>query len=414
MSTPTRQSSTGLLKPTWLLLIAAILIGAGWSINYFYAREGILRLEAGKAKTLVTDAAVAKDDSTATKDLGFIITLDSMIIRRHTPEFEIKLWKRDSMPANPHAQQISAPKELVGAFPLEPMKINKIEDTDLRFRLKAFYPNFEFAYEYPTDRDTIKPKAPGITLELKTKEGTPIVTLRSDQPGKHIVGDIVSLGASLNYYYELPPDSLKAKAFDPLKPGNKIFFSGADNKVFFVFDGLVEEKKLEEKMFYTMPDQDSVGFTILYSFPDAALLQAVPSSRGTEVLNPVAHVEIWKEGEGYRDAFIYPETRSRISGGFDIPGSLYKLGMGTVKESEIKYCDCMVSIQEDSTHAPVSLAFLAGKSQNYRGYRFSPTECLNGSPEILAIQISRKPGKTLLLLGFILAGIALILLFVKK
>ena len=193
MSTPTRQSSTGLLKPTWLFIIAAILIGSGWSINYFFAREGVLRLEAGKAKTLVTDAAVPKDDTTTSKDLGFIITLDSLSIRKHTPEFEIKLWKRDSMPANPHAQQVSAPKVLVGAFPLEPMKINKIEDTDLRFRLKAFYPNFEFAYEYPADRDTIKPKAPGITLELKTKEGTPIVTLRSDQPGKHTVGDIVSL-----------------------------------------------------------------------------------------------------------------------------------------------------------------------------------------------------------------------------
>jgi hypothetical protein len=414
VSTPTRQRSTGLLKPTWLFIIAAILIAAGWSINFFYAREGILRLEAGKAKTLVTDEAAHKNDTTASKDLGFIITLDSLSIRRHTPAFEIKLWKRDSMPANPHAQQSSAPKALVGAFPLEPMKINKIEDTDLRFRLKAFYPNFEFAYEYPADRDTIKPKAPGITLELRTKEGTPIVTLRTDQPGKHTLRDIVSLGASLAYYWELPADSLNAIASETHKTGNKILFSGADNKVFFVFDGLIEEKKLEEKMFYNMPGQDSTGFTILYSFPDAGLLKAVPSSRGTEVLNPVAHVEIWKEGEGYRDAFIYPETRARISGGFDIPGSSYKLGIGTVKESEIKFCDCVVSIQKDSTHAPVILSFLAGKSQNYQGYRFSPTECLNGSPGILTMQISRKPGKTLLMFGFIIASMAVLLLFIKK
>ncbi len=398
----------------WLFIVAVTLIGVGWSINYFYAREGILRLEAGKAKTLVTDAAPHNDDRTASKDLGFIITLDSLSIRSHTPEFEIKLWKRDSMPANPHAQQSSAPKALVGAFPLEPMKINKIEDTDLRFRLKAFYPNFEFAYEYPSKRDTIKPRAPGITVELKTKEGTPIVTLRSDQPGKHTVGDIVSLGASLTYYWALPPDSLKAIAGDIKKPGNKILFSGSDNRVFFVIKGTIEEKKLEEKLYYKMPEQDSVGFTILYSFPDAGLLQAVPSSRGTEVLNPVAHVEIWKEGEGYRDAFIYPETRARISGGFDIPSSLYKLGMGAVKESEIKYCDCMVSIQEDSTHAPVTLTFLAGKSQNYQGYRFSPTECLNGAPEILTMQITKRPGKTLILLGFIMAGVSLLLLFGRK
>lgn len=373
-----------------------------------------MRLEAGKAKTLVTDASAHKQDTSASKVPGLIIMLDSLEIQSHTPEFEIKLWRSDTMPANPHAPQTTGPKELIGAFPLEPMKINKIEDTDLRFRLKAFYPNFEFAYEYPADRDTIKPKAPGITLELKTKEGTPIVTLRSDQPGKHILRDIVSLGASLEYYWKLPSDTLKAIAAETYKTGNKILFAGSDNKVFIVFDGLIEEKQLEEKLFYKMPGQDSTGFTILYSFPDAGLLKAVPSSRGTEVLNPVAHVEIWKEGEGYRDAFVYPETRVRLNGGFEIPGTGYKLGMGTVKESEIKYCDCMVSIQEDSTHAPVTLTFLAGKSKNYHGYRFSPIECLNGSPEILTMQISRKPGKTALLLGFILAGIALVLLFVKK
>lgn len=389
-------------------------MGAGWSINYFYARGGILRLEAGKAKTLVTGGAASKDEQQSSKELGFIITLDSLGIRSHTPEFEIKLWKSDTMPANPHAPQSSGPKELIGTFPLEPMKINKIDDTDLRFRLKAFYPNFEFAYEYPADRDTIKPKAPGITLELRTKEGTPIVTLRSDQPGKHILGDIVSLGASLVYYWELSADSLNAIATDLKKPGNKILFSGADHKVFFVFNGTIEEKQLEEKLFYKMPDQDSTGFTILYSFPDVGLLQAVPSSRGTEVLNPVAHVEIWKEGEGYIDAFIYPETRGRISGGFEIPGTGYKLGMGTVKESEIKYCDCQISIQEDSTHTKVPLTFLAGKPQNYHGYQFRPTECLKGYPEILTIQISKKPGKTLLLLGFIMAGVALLLLFLKN
>ncbi len=414
MSTPYRQNFTGFLKPTWLFFISVILLGAGWSINYFFAKEGVLRLEAGKAKTLVTDVVAHNEDTSTSKDLGFIITLDSLSIRSHTPEFEIKLWKRDSMPANPHAQQTTAPKALVGVFPLEPMKINKIEDTDLRFRLKAFYPNFEFAYEYPSNRDTIKPRAPGITVELKTKEGTPIVTLRSDQPGKHKLGDIVSLGASLAYYWELPIDSLNTIAGDTKIPGNKILFSGADNKVFFVMNGTIEEKKLEEKLFYKMPEQDSVGFTILYSFPDAGLLQAVPSSRGTEVLNPVAHVEIWKEGEGYRDAFIYPETRARISGGFDIPASVYKLGMGVLKESEIRYCDCKVSIQQDSLHPPVSLIFLSGQSQSFRGYRFSPTECLKGSPEILTLQITKRPGKTLLLFGFIIAGIAFLLLFVKK
>ncbi|HSF89171.1 MAG TPA: hypothetical protein VLA46_07120, partial [Saprospiraceae bacterium] len=60
------------------------------------------------------------------------------------------------------------------------------------------------------------------------------------------------------------------------------------------------------------------------------------------------------------------------------------------------------------------LTFLAGESQNYSGYRFTPTECLNGTPEILTMQITKKPGKTLFLLGFLVAGAALLLLLFKK
>gem|GEM_PF-1225202 len=413
MSTPTRQISTGLLKPQWFFFIAVILLGAGWGINYFFAREGILRLEAGKPKTLVTGGAANSDKQQVSNGLGFIITLDSLEILSHTPVHEIQLWKSDTMPANPHAPLGSGPKELVSTFPLEPMKINKIEDTDLRFRLKAFYPNFEFAYEYPARKDTIKPKAPGITLELKTKEGTPVVTLRSDQPNKNKLGDIVSLGAALVFYWELPADSLKQMSDDHEASGNKIVFAGADSKLYFLFNGTIAEKELKENLFYAMPDQDSVGFTILHCFPDAAMLKAVPSSKGTAILNPVAHVEIWKEGEGYRDAFIYPETRTRRSGGFDIPGSGYKIGMGTIKASSIKYCDCHISVQKDSTLAAESLSFASGKPQHRYGYRFTPLECSQDIPEVVTMQITRTPGKGMMIIGTVLAAIALLLLFIR-
>ena len=97
---------------------------------------------------------------------------------------------------------------------------------------------------------------------------------------------------------------------------------------------------LKEGTFYKMPGLDTVGFTVLYSFPDYAYLKAVPSTNGEDMLNPVAHIEVWKEGEGYRDAFIYPEKRGRKGGVYAIPGSDHKIGLGEIEAKALKHCDC--------------------------------------------------------------------------
>jgi len=403
--------NSGFLNPKGLLLAGILILGTGWGINHFLGLKGVLRLETGKVNRLVTGAPTSPDPETASTDLGYKVILDSVSVRPHTPEFELKLWKKDSMPANPHAPAANTSKTLIKAYPLEQMKIQTVEETDLRFRLKEFYPDFTFAYDYPEVRDTLEAKAPGITLQLKTIEGTPIVTLLKEKPGPSRLDDIVSLGAALDFYWTFPEDSLRALAGAGTLTGNKIVFHGAAKKIFFILDGILTEQPLKEKSFYAMPGQDSVGFTILFCFPDAAYLKAVPSTKGSEILNPVAHVEIWREGGPAQDAFVYPESRIRKGGDFTIPQSGYKIGMDVIHAKSIPYCDCSLSIQTDSTAAPETISITSGKGKRYNGYLFTPLECNATAGGMVTMQVSRSPGRILIISGSVLAVFAVFLYF---
>lgn len=414
MSNTTKPLAPGLLNPKVLLLIGVIALLAGYGLNYFQAQKGLIRLETGKENTLVTNQDTTEGGASAATGPGFAITLDSLNITPHTSAYQIKLMKRDSATFDHASMGNNIPSTLVGLYPLEPMKNTVVDQTEYRFRLKEFYPNFEFAYEYPANRDSIQPKAPGITLELMTKEGTPIVTLHTKLPNKNKLADLVSLGASLAFYWEIPMDSVRAIAADRTKPGNKVVFSGADRRVFFIVNDSIAEQPLTEKSFYKIPGQDSAGFTIIYCFPDMALLKAVPSTRGTELLNPVAHVEIWKEGQGAQDAFVYPESSGRKGGEFEIPGSGYLIGLGIDQEKEVKYCDCKLSIREDGNETAEIVSITSGKSARYKGYSLRPVECRMGHPGKVILEIQKKPGRILMISGVLLAVFAIFLMFLRR
>lgn len=402
--------SPPLFKPRHIFFAGVLLLLVGWGVNHFLGLTGILQLQTGKVNSLVTRTTDSPVEQVGPSGLGYKITLDSMYVHPHTPAYELKLWKRDSTSANPHRPAAGASKTLVNVFPLEPMVIQKVEGTDFRFRLKAFYPDFEFSYEYPLHRDTLKPIAPGITLRLKTIEGEPIVTLLRDKPGANRLNDIVSLGASLDFYWELTEDSVKALIKQPKLSENKIVFSGADQMVYFLLDGIWTEQPLQENNFYSLSDEDSTGFTILFCFPDAAYLKAVPSTKGSEIHNPVAHVEIWKTGGSAKDAFVYPETISSKGGDFLIPSTDYKIGMDIIHQESVKYCDCHLTIQTDSADVARSFFISAGKALRYRGYVFTPMECYSKSPGIVMMQVSRAPGRILIIAGICIGLMALFLL----
>lgn len=414
MSNTTKPLTPGLLNPKALLWIGVIALLAGYGLNYFKAQKGLIRLETGKENTLVTNQDTTEGGASSATDPGFAITLDSLDITPHTTAYQIKLMKRDSATFDHASMGSNIPSTLVALYPLEPMKNTVVDKTEYRFRLKEFYPNFEFAYEYPANRDSISPKAPGITLELKTKEGNPIVTLHTKLPNKNKLADIVSLGASLAFYWEIPMDSVRAIASDPATHGNKVVFSGADRRVFFIINDSIAEQPLTEKSFYKIPGQDSAGFTILYCFPDMALLKAVPSTKGTELLNPVAHVEIWKEGQGAQDAFVYPESGPRKGGEFEIPGSGYLIGLGIDQEKEVKYCNCKLSIREEGTDRAEIVSINEGKSANYKGYSLRPVECRMGHPGKVILEIQKRPGRILMISGMVSLVFGIFLLVFRR
>jgi len=414
LSTPIKQSYVGFLNPILFILAGLAFLLAGFAITYFYGQKGVINLEVGKINSLKIDSNASDGADQSATGLGLAITLDSLRIHPYTPEYEINLWKKETTSSHAKSSSGTSSTSLVGVFPMEPMKITKIDTTDLRFRLKEFYPNFQFSYQYPSVRDTIKPRAPGITLELKTKEGLPIVTLRSDQPKKHLLGDIVSLGASLEFYWNIPIDSVKEIAVNNVKGVNKIVFSGADTTIYFLLEDSISTQPLNENVFYTLPGQDSTGFTVLFCYPDVALLKAVPSSKGNEMTNPVAHVEIWKEGGNAIDAFLYPETRGRKGGDFEIPASDYKLGLSVNKEKAKKHCDCTISVQKDSSVKSDILTIVSGKPVMYHGYRFSPVECSDRFPGGVIMEIGYMPGRTPIIIGLLLTGIALLLFLSKR
>jgi hypothetical protein len=385
----------GLFNPKGFLLAGAIILLSGLALNYFMGMKGELLLVAGEARTLVAGGGINSPQDSTHKTLGMQVTLDSLRIEPYTPEFEILVFGPDTTKSTSGLS--TGP--VIDRFPLELMKIRQVGETDFYFRHKELYPNFQFSYEYPVNRDTIAPNAPGITLELKTKEGTPIVTLRTDVPNKHTLGDIVSLGAPLFFFWKTSVDSIKAMVNKEGKRENKVVFSGSDQLIFFMHEDTIIEQPLKEGTFYTMPGQDTVGFKVMFNFPDYAYLKAVPSTKGTEILNPVAQVEVWKAGEGYREAFLYPARRGRKMGDFAIPGSDYKLGLGEIREKAVKHCDCYLSLQADSSQAPKALTLESGKAGTLKGYRFTPLECAEGSMEMARIGIARKPGNIQIILG---------------
>ncbi len=413
MATSRKQSLPGFLNPTGLLIAGLVLLGAGLLLNQYNGLKGEIKLQSGQKSYIKTGSGAGAVSDTVVSDLGLTITLDSLKMTAFTPLFEIKLSKKDTV-KTPSEYQPNPTYVDIGLYPLEQMKIRGIEKSDFRFRLKEFYPNFQFAYQYPSRRDTIEPRAPGITLELKTKEGSPIVTLRSDQPNKHLLGDIVSLGASLAFYWYMPMDSIKAIAAKNSTGGNKIIFSGSDSTIYSILKDSVTTQPLRENEFYNLPSHDSTGFTILFCYPDVALLKAVPSTKGSEMNNPVAHVEIWKEGGSAIDAFLYPETRGRKGGDFEIPTTDYKLGLSVNKEEARKHCDCTISVQKDSSKKAETLTLVSGQPVMSHGYKFSPVECKDGFPGVVIMEVSYLPGRIPIIISCILIGIAMFVYFLSR
>ncbi|MBK9982304.1 MAG: hypothetical protein IPP15_07750 [Saprospiraceae bacterium] len=401
-------SSKGILLTGLVIAIAGILI------NYFSSMAGVITLHTGQTSRLSASSDTDTTSSDHKTDLDLILTLDSLTIHPYHPDYVIEVRQRDTTIMKDIPIIGLPPSKIIDYFSLTPMKIRKIGKTDLRFRLKNFFPDFAFEYTYPDHSDTIKPKAPGIILELKTKGGPQVVTLRSNHSKSYKLDDVVKLGASLEFYWDLPLDSIAKFSANNDTTTKRIVFAGATGKMYFLFNGKMDERPFKEKFFYGIPNQDSAGFTILHCFPDIAYMNAVPSSKSDVLVNPVAQVEIWKLGGRGHEAYIYPETNGRKGGEFPIPDSDYMLSLGIDQEKVVQNCDCIFSIKNQAGDVLKTLALHAGIPGSFHGYKFKTVACNTELQNDVTIKVTRHPGNIIILIGVLLSLAAIGLLYVKK
>jgi hypothetical protein len=359
----------------WLVLAGIMFFVGGLLLDMSLSKKGTMHLVLGMPVHQFRNTGQPKESNTVPEPLAFKVQLDSLHISGYTPTYELQVRKVDQEFSQEMHTSILPPSILVEAFPFSPMKILKIPDTEYRFRLKQFYPDFSFQYSYPENQDTIPPRAPGITLNLVTSGKEEVVTLRSDKPNLRKLDDVVGFGCVLEFYWTLSIDSLERITPDTGKNNNKIVFVGKDKKVFFFLNGKTDSLSLENNHFYTIPGKDSLGFTVLQSFPDARLLKAVPVSKSDKPINPVAEVEVWKLGGGAQNVYLYPNAGGHHGGEWRVPDSDLVLTCSLSHEAIVKVCQCSISIMDSLRQANTNRILNGFQVFSYGGKKFRLAEC---------------------------------------
>ncbi len=397
--------------------LSPIIILFGFWVDYFYGFRGIIQLEEGQAKNVVQVYDGHTNYLKDSTELPFSIQLDKFQFERHDPDYRLQIWR---MEQEAHAQEISlhenqkpAKPEILASFPLELMKPRKIYGTDIRFRLTDFYPDFTFEYTYPDNIDTIEARDPGIQLELKTDFGDAALQLRANQPGRDKIADEGIVGAWMEFYWELPAELVAGLNKQPvdkkLAEVNRVIFAGNERRIYFLIDKKLTVEPLEPGKFYPIESKEGAGFTIFHLFPDAAHLQAIPTTKSEELNNPVAMVEIWnKTIPGSKQAYLYPGNAERRSGSFEIPGTPYFLALESFKDMETKFFKSDLTVLDKNGEAVHQQYVKVNEPMLYNGYRFYQTDYDPNRPTYSGIGVSHEPGLYVIYFGFFImvAGIA--------
>ena len=363
--------------------LSPILILLGFWVDYFYGFRGIIQLEEGQAKNIAKMYDGHNDYLNDSTELPFSIRLDKFQFEKHDPDYRLQIWRTDQ-PA--HTQEVAnlempepAPPEILASFPLDLKKIHRIYGTDIRFRLKEFYPDFYFEYTYPSVIDTIEARDPGIQLELKTDFGDAAIQLRTKQAGRDKIADESIVGAWLEFYWDLPAEIAagleKQPADENLAKTNRVIFAGSERKIYFLIKGELTVKPLKTNEFYPIESKEGTGFTIFHVFPDGAYLKALPATKSAELLNPVARVEIWdKTWPASKEAYLYPGNVERVGAKFVIPGSPYFLAMESFKDRETKFFKSDLTVLDKNGEAIQQQPIKVNEPLLHNGYRFYQTD----------------------------------------
>ncbi len=304
--------------------------------------------------------------------------------------------------------------EIVASFPLSAEKTRRIYGTELHFRLKEFFPNFKFDYSYPEINDTIPPRDPGILMELQTPMGKADLQLLSNRPGRNTIADPNHLGGWLEFYWEVPAELIQAlngQMDEKWAETNRVIIVGDEQQVYYLVKGVLNSEPLEKEKFYSFPERESIGFTMKYLFPDAALLKPIPATDGQELLNPVAQVEVWDQSwENTQYAYLYP-GKGRRGGTFSYPESEFFLALESFKDMETKYYKSELSVLEGGEEAVKAHPIKVNEPMFYGGYRFYQSDYDPNNPAYSGIGVSHKPGLPVVYFGFAVLFLGCLLMF---
>jgi hypothetical protein len=404
--------------------LSPILILIGFWIDYFHGFRGIMHLEVDKSTNVVHryfGNTSLLQDSVA---LDFKIRLDHFESAKHDPEYRIQIWKHNAEIIRDKAEDGSTVErkvpKIIASYPLAVDKTRRIYGTNVYFKLKEFFPNFEFKYTYPDRTDTIDARNPGVLLNLINKFGENILQLRSDEPGRNKLSDQELLGGWIEFYWELPAE-LAALTTNPsamrTKQGemNRVIMVGKSQLIYFLNKDGATSQPLQKETYYPLTAaRDSSGFTLVHLFPDAAYLQAIPSSAGAELKNPVAHVEVWdKNWTAEQDAYIYPSDGSG-GGSFDIDGQPYFLALESFKNMETKFWKSNLSVIDDTGGVLRQQEIEVNGPMNFGGYRFYQSDFDPENPEYSGIGVSREPGLNVIYFGFFVLVAGCFMLFYTR
>lgn len=399
--------------------LSPVLILLGFWVDYFYGFRGIIKLEKGNSSDIVQlyqgNTGYHKDSI----QLNFKIQLDHFEFENHAPDYRLQLWRAGAEQMNSHGMPTAtpvdqAPPEIIASFPLEEKRTRQIYDTDIKFWMLEFYPNFTFQYTYPEVTDTIPPVNPGILFNVKTPLGEGVLQLRSNEANRNKFID-PNIGW-LEYHWILPENALETsdeeiQGHSGWGSSSKVVFAGKENKIYFVSDQGVTSVPLEKNKFYSLSDKLEQGFTVLHSFPDPAYLSAVPISKNDELENPVAKVQIWSESwPKYEEAYLYP-SKTRRGGMFMIPNTDYFLALESFKDMEAKFFKSDLSVLGTDDQMVKHQEIQVNKPMFYKGHRFYQTDYDPNNPNYSGIGVSFHPGLNIIYVGFFLLTLGILWMF---
>jgi len=388
------------MQKTILIGGLALLI-AGAAALVFGPGHGRIRLVNGISEHKLLPGQGGGADSVL---LDFSLVLDSIRAEAMEPELSLLVWAIDTA-GRSHSGQATPYSGLVDAFPLDTMVIRRIGSTDHRFRLIRFYPDFTFRYTYPEEHLGDPPRSPGITLSLITPDGEGITTLRTDQPGKDKLDDLVDLGCRFVYAWQVHEDSLRHAVASLDQPVNQVLFSGADRRIHFLFDGQWTTDTLVAGKSYVLPDREEPSFTVLVHFPDVTYLQAEPATASEKQLRPVAQVEMWTKGGLSSEYFLYPNTKGRVGGDHRIPGTNALLTLGENPGALLRRSDIYLRAGAFEKEAePIVLG--RGKGLIHSGKYIKPLSCHPDYPGSVILSIRSLGGLWMAIAGLGLVALA--------